>query len=78
MNGAPVTLNFWIDVSELAPKPMMKILGALEELPDGAAEGAPRSPMYLYPRLDEMGYAHITTELAPDKIELVITKPVPA
>lgn len=81
MNGAPATAEISIDVSELVPpEPMMKILGALEELPDGGQLTVHhvRRPMHLYPRLDEMGYAHITKELAPDKVELVITKPVPA
>lgn len=80
-SNAPVTAEITIDVSELVPpEPMMKILGALEELPDGGQLTVHhvRRPMHLYPRLDELGYPHITTELAPDKVELVITKPVPA
>lgn len=80
-NGIPATAEISIDVSELIPpEPMMKILGALEELPDGGQLTVHhvRRPMHLYPRLDEMGYAHSTTELAADKVELVITKPVAA
>lgn len=79
-SNAPVTAEISIDVSELIPpEPMMKILGALEELPDGGQLTVHhvRRPMHLYPRLDEMGYAHTTTELAADKVQLVITKPVP-
>lgn len=78
---APVTAEITIDVSELTPpEPMMKILAALEELPDGGQLTVHhvRRPMHLYPRLDELGYAHTTTELAPDKVQLVITKSVPA
>lgn len=78
---APVTAEITIDVSELIPpEPMMRILGALEDLPDGGQLTVHhvRRPMHLYPRLDELGYVHTTTELAPDKVELVIVKPVPA
>lgn len=77
--GAPVTAEVTIDVSELVPpEPMMKILAALEELPDGGQLTVHhvRRPMHLYPRLDELGYSHETTELAPDKVQLLITKPV--
>lgn len=77
--GAPVTAEVTIDVSELVPpEPMMKILAALEELPDGGQLTVHhvRRPMHLYPRLDELGYAHETTEIAPDKVQLLITKPV--
>ncbi len=80
-DDAPVTAEISIDVSELVPpEPMMKILGALEELPGGGQLTVHhvRRPMHLYPRLDEMGYAHSTTELAPDKVQLVISKPVHA
>ena len=80
-SDAPVTAEITIDVSELVPpEPMMRILGALEELPDGGQLTVHhvRRPMHLYPRLDELGYAHTTTELAPDRVELIITKPVPA
>ena len=54
------------------------ILAALEELPDGGQLTVHhvRRPMHLYPRLDELGYSHETTELAPDKVQLLITKPV--
>lgn len=77
--GAPITAEVTIDVSELVPpEPMMKILAALDNLPDGGQLTVHhvRRPMHLYPRLDEMGYAHTTFELGPDKVELVITKPV--
>lgn len=79
--GAPITAEITIDVSELVPpEPMMRILGALEELPDGGQLTVHhvRRPMHLYPRLDELGYAHSTRDLAPNQVELVITKPVHA
>ena len=78
-SGAPVTAEVTIDVSELVPpEPMMKILAALAELPDGGQLTVHhvRRPMHLYPRLDELGYTHTTTEIAHDKVQLVITKPV--
>lgn len=80
-SNAPITAEITIDVSELVPpEPMMKILGALENLPDGGQLTVHhvRRPIHLYPRLDDLGYAHTTTELASDKVQLVITKPVPA
>jgi uncharacterized protein (DUF2249 family) len=78
---APATSEVTIDVSELVPpEPMVKILQALESLPDGARllVHHVRRPMHLYDRLDEMGYAHETRELAPDRVEVMIQKPVHA
>ncbi len=72
------TATLTIDVSELVPpEPMIKILTALEELPDGASllVHHVRRPMHLYPRLDELGYRHETRELGPNRIELLIEKP---
>lgn len=77
----PASEEITIDVSELVPpEPMMKILAALEALPDGGQLTVHhvRRPMHLYPRLDELGYPHTTTEIAPDKIEIVINKSVAA
>lgn len=74
----PHTAEITIDVSELVPpEPMMRILSALDDLPNGGQLTVHhvRRPMHLYPRLDEMGYAHSTTDLGPDQVELVITKP---
>ncbi len=67
-----------IDVSDLVPpEPMIRILEALEEL--GAGEALlvhhVRRPVYLYPRLDELGYAYRTRELGPGRVELLIVKP---
>lgn len=71
------TATLTIDVSELVPpEPMIRILSALEELPDGASllVHHVRRPMHLYPRLDELGYRHETRELAPGRIEVLIEK----
>ncbi len=75
---APASAEVTIDVSELVPpEPMVRILEALEELPDGARllVHHVRRPMHLYDRLDEMGYAHATRELAQDRVEVLIQKP---
>ncbi len=75
---APAAAEVTIDVSELVPpEPMIRILEALESLPDGARllVHHVRRPMHLYDRLDEMGYAHATRELAPDRVEVLIQKP---
>ena len=71
------TSTLTIDVSELVPpEPMVRILTALEELPDGAVllVHHVRRPMHLYPRLDELGYRHETRELGPNRIEVMIEK----
>lgn len=78
---APATGEVTIDVSELVPpEPMVKILQTLETLPPGARllVHHVRRPIHLYDRLDEMGYAHATRELAPGKVEVMIQKPEPA
>lgn len=74
----PPSSEVTIDVSELVPpEPMIRILQALEELPDGARllVHHVRRPMHLYDRLDEMGYAHDTREIAADRVEVMIQKP---
>ncbi len=71
------TATLTIDVSELVPpEPMIRILTALEELPEGASLLVHhiRRPMHLYPRLDELGYRHETRDLAPGKVEVLIEK----
>ncbi|HET9661609.1 MAG TPA: DUF2249 domain-containing protein [Thermomicrobiales bacterium] len=72
------TSTLTIDVSELVPpEPMIRILTALEELPDGASllVHHVRRPMHLYPRLDELGYHHDTREIGPAQVEILIEKP---
>ncbi|MCA9859894.1 MAG: DUF2249 domain-containing protein [Thermomicrobiales bacterium] len=71
------TATLTIDVSELVPpEPMIRILTALEGLPDGATllVHHVRRPMHLYPRLDELGYRHETRELGPNRVEVLIEK----
>lgn len=67
-----------IDVSDLTPpEPMLRILETLEQLAPGQTLLVEhvRRPIYLYPRLDELGYLHETRELAPNRIEIRIHKP---
>jgi uncharacterized protein (DUF2249 family) len=74
----PAATEVTIDVSELVPpEPMVKILQALETMPDGGRllVHHVRRPIHLYDRLDEMGYAHDTREIAPDHVEVLIEKP---
>lgn len=71
------TSTLTIDVSELVPpEPLVRILTALEELPDGASllVHHVRRPMHLYPRLDELGYRHETRDLGPNRVEVLIEK----
>lgn len=68
-----------IDVSELVPpEPMVKILQTLETLPDNARllVHHVRRPIHLYDRLDEMGYAHDTRDIAVGRVEVMIQKRV--
>jgi len=57
---------------------MMRILATLESLRGGdqLAVDHVRRPMYLYPRLDEIGYSHETTEIADNQVKIVIRKPL--
>lgn len=75
---APATAEVTIDVRELVPpEPMIRVLQALETLPDGGRllVHHVRRPMHLYDRLDEMGYPHDTRELGPDRVDVLIVKP---
>lgn len=75
-----IDVEVTIDVSELVPpEPMIKILRALEELPDGGRllVHHVRRPMHLYDQLDEMGYAHLTREPEPGRVEILIQKSRP-
>lgn len=74
---APAASEVTIDVSELVPpEPLVKILQALEEMPEGGRllVHHVRRPIHLYDRLDEMGYIHDTREIAPDHFEVLIEK----
>lgn len=75
----PAVAEVTIDVTELVPpEPMIRILRALEELPEGARllVHHVRRPMHLYDRLNEMGYPHDTRELGPSRVDVMIHKPV--
>lgn len=74
---APTSSEVTIDVSELVPpEPLVKILQTLETLPVGGRllVHHVRRPIHLYDRLDELGYAHDTREIASDHIEVLIEK----
>ncbi|HEU5318021.1 MAG TPA: DUF2249 domain-containing protein [Chloroflexota bacterium] len=73
-----MALALELDVSGLPPpEPMVKILEALETLAPGGALHVRHSrvPIYLYPRLDAMGYTHETREVGAERVELTIRKP---
>jgi uncharacterized protein (DUF2249 family) len=70
-----------IDVSELVPpEPLIRIMGALEQLPEGATVLAHhvRRPLHLNPRLDALGYQHETRDLGPGQVEILIKKSLEA
>lgn len=72
------TATVTIDVSDLVPpEPMVRILEALERLGPGQTllVHHVRRPVYLYARLDELGYTHETRELGPGQVEILIRKP---
>ncbi len=72
------TATVTVDVSDLVPpEPMVRILEALERLSPGETllVHHVRRPVYLYARLDELGYAHETRELGPGQVEILIHKP---
>ena len=73
------TARVTIDVSELVPpEPMIKVLEALQALPDGGRLLVHhiRRPIHLYDRLDELGYQHETRVPGPGKVDLLIQKRV--
>ncbi|MBI2911283.1 MAG: DUF2249 domain-containing protein [Chloroflexi bacterium] len=76
--GRP-TATLTIDVSDLVPpEPMVRILETLEQLPPGASllVHHVRRPVYLYPRLEDLGCTHETRELASGQVEILIQKPL--
>ncbi|HEU0168115.1 MAG TPA: DUF2249 domain-containing protein [Chloroflexota bacterium] len=67
-----------IDVSDLVPPELMvRILEALDQLAPGQTLLVEhvRRPVFLYPRLDELGYLHETREVGPSRVQLRIHKP---
>ncbi len=67
-----------IDVSDLVPpEPMVRILEAAGRLQpeETLLVRHVRRPIYLYPRLDALGYQHETRELGPGQVEIRIRRP---
>jgi uncharacterized protein (DUF2249 family) len=64
-----------IDVRGLEPpQPMVRILRALDRLAPGARLEVlhERRPVFLYPQLDDRGFAHETEEPEPGLVRIVI------
>ena len=59
------------------PEPMVRVLERLDTLGSGQplVVLTARRPIFLYPQLDERGFAHDTEELAPDLVRIVIRRP---
>jgi uncharacterized protein (DUF2249 family) len=69
-----------IDVRGLEPpQPMVRILRALDRLAPGARLEVlhERRPVFLYPQLDDRGFAHATEDLAPGLVRIVIRHAAP-
>ncbi|MFQ5875505.1 MAG: DUF2249 domain-containing protein [Dehalococcoidia bacterium] len=72
---APTVATLTIDVSQLVPpEPMMRVLEALAQLKPGDTllVHHVREPMYLYPKLEELGHSHQTWKLGPDRVDILI------
>ena len=72
---APTVATLTIDISQLVPpEPMMRILGALAQLKPGDTllVHHVREPLYLYPKLEELGHSHQTWKLGPDRVDILI------
>ena len=67
-----------LDVRGLEPPlPMVRVLERLDALAPGDALTVlhERRPMFLYPQLDDRGFAHTTDEPAPGLVRIVIRRP---
>jgi uncharacterized protein (DUF2249 family) len=67
-----------IDVRGLEPpQPMVRVLEALDRLARGARLEVlhDRRPVFLYPQLEERGFAHETDEPEPGLVRIVIGRP---
>jgi uncharacterized protein (DUF2249 family) len=74
-SAVPPVASVTIDVSQLTPpEPMIRVLGALAQLQinETLLVRHVQRPMYLYAKLDEMGYAHQTWEMGPKHFEILI------
>ncbi len=72
---APTVATLTINVSQLVPpEPMMRILEALNQLKPGDTllVHHVRRPVYLYPKLEELGHSHQTWELEPNRVDILI------
>ena len=58
------------------PEPMVRVLERLDALASGQALTVlnERRPIFLYPQLDERGFAHHTEELEPGLVRIVIRR----
>ena len=75
-DAAPTVL----DVRGLEPPhPMVRVLEAIERLRPGEQLEVihERRPMFLYPQLDERGFAHETDEPAPGLVRIMIRRGAP-
>ena len=73
-----ISATLHLDVRGLEPpEPMVQILAACENLAPGETLEVThdRRPQMLYPRLDERGLSHVTTEREGGEIHLFITLP---
>ena len=67
----------FLDVRGLEPpEPMIKVLEALNMLREGQTLIVEhhRRPMFLYAKLDERGYEHVTEDKGPDHFRITIRK----
>jgi uncharacterized protein (DUF2249 family) len=66
-----------LDVRGLEPpQPMLRVLEALDRLAAGAALDVrlDRRPVFLYPQLEDRGFEHDTSELAPGLVRVLIRR----
>lgn len=75
--SAPPGERITLDVRGLEPpQPMVRVLEAVERLEPGQTIEVlhERRPMFLYPQLDDRGFAHETDEPAPGLVRIVIRR----
>ena len=76
-SATPAPLRTMLDVRGLEPpEPMVRVLEAIDRLaPGGELEVRhERRPMFLYPQLDERGFAYETDEPEPGLVRIVIRR----
>ncbi|HUF90990.1 MAG TPA: DUF2249 domain-containing protein [Candidatus Limnocylindria bacterium] len=75
--AAAVARTVTIDVRDLEPpQPMVLVLERLDTLADDEQLEVihSRRPLFLYPQLDERGFAHVTDEPEPGMVRIVIRR----